>query len=331
MKPIYLFGVVAGIVVIAFGHITDPIPTPPPWFPAMTIPDDNALTPERWALGKRLFFDKALSKDSTLACASCHNPAFAFADTVAFSLGIGHKIGTRNAPTLANIGYAPYFHADGSHATLEMQVHGPIENEAEFNDNLNAVSERLAADQTYQRQSQAAYQNILNPDIIARALSCYERTILSGYARFDRYQQEEDYTLNDAEMRGKDLFFSAELGCARCHFGKFFTDFGFYNVGLYTDYADKGLSNITKDEADIGKFKTPTLRNIAITAPYMHDGSMQTLEQVMQHYATNGKNHPNRSHKMTQFNITSEQKTDVIAFLQTLTDTAFLSNPALSN
>lgn len=316
-----------GILVLTLGYITDPIPTPPSWFPTMMIPEDNALTPERWALGKRLFFDKSLSKDSTLACASCHNPVFAFADTAALSVGVGNKLGKRNAPSLANIGYAPYFHFEGGIPSLEMQVLAPIQEEVEFNDNVPAIAKRLQNDPTYTAQSRAAYQRDLDAYVITRALACFERSIVSGYSRFDRYQQEENYELTAAELRGKDLFFSGELGCNRCHSGKFFTDFAPYNIGLYASYPDVGMFRLTNDETDIGRFKTPTLRNIAVTAPYMHDGSMQTLDEVIDHYATGGKG-TQVSPKMTKFDITPSQKADLIAFLHTLTDEAFLNNPA---
>lgn len=297
-------------------------PRLPPGAPAVTTPIDNGFTLKRVQLGKALFFEKHFSSDRSVSCASCHHPDRAFSDTVALSSGSGGALGFRNAPSLANAAYQPWLFRDGGVPTLEMQVLAPIHDEAEMNSNINTVAEHLRDLEPYRSWSLIAYGRELDPYVITRAIACYERTLVSGWSRYDRFHHEgDDGALTPEEQHGYTLFHSAALGCANCHSGFDLSDHAMHNIGTEMDYtADPGRFRITLNEADRGKFKTPTLRNVALTAPYLHDGSMATLGGVIDHFASGGQPHPNKSPLMQAFTLTAEEKADLIAFLLTLTD-----------
>jgi cytochrome c peroxidase len=299
----------------------------PPGFSAPDFPEDNQLTRERWELGKRLFYDTALSADNSISCASCHAQNLAFTDGRAVSLGVADAPGTRNAPTLANIGYHPYFMREGGVSTLEMQVGVPIQERAEFNFNFVLLTERLSKDSSYQRQSRQAYDRNIDPFVISRAIAVFERTMISGRSAYDRFLQGENSALDAAALRGKDLFFSERTSCSSCHAGFDFTAYAFENNGLYTDYADPGRARLTGLEIDRALFKVPTLRNISETAPYMHDGSFADLESVVDHYRSGGEPHPNKSVLVRPLDLSDQEAADLVAFLQALTDHEFLTDP----
>jgi cytochrome c peroxidase len=308
--------------------LAEPLLKVPAGFPEPVFPADNALSPQRWALGKRLFYDPVLSRDSTLSCASCHRAAQAFADSLPFSPGVGGLPGTRNAPTLANVAYHPYLLREGGVPTLEMQVLVPIQEHNEFDFNIVLVAERLQRDTAFVQASLEAYGRTPDPFVLTRALACFERTLLSGESRYDREVfQQRPGSLDAAEKRGMDLFFSDKAGCSGCHGGFNFTAYAFENNGLYAQYADPGRFRLTGKEDDRGRFKVPTLRNVARTAPYMHDGSLPTLEQVVEHYDFGGKGHPNQSPLVRPLGLTAQEKAGLVAFLRALTDEAFLSDP----
>mgnify|MGYP003393159620 FL=1 len=294
----------------------------PPGAPALPVPEGNPLTVASVALGKALFFDKRLSVDGTIACGSCHFPAHAFSDTVALSAGVGGALGFRNAPSLANVAYHTNLMRDGGVPSLELQVLVPLHDDVEMASNINDVAERLRYDEPYRTLSMRAYDRELDGYVITRAIASYERTLLSGWSRFDRYAHQGDQTaLTAEELHGWQLFSSAELGCTNCHSGFDLRDDGFHNIGTSIDYADdEGRQRITLLDEDRGKFKVPTLRNLALTAPYMHDGSLATLELVIDHFASGGLPHPNLSPLMQPFTITALEKSDLIAFLHALTD-----------
>ncbi|MCF8459690.1 MAG: cytochrome-c peroxidase [Flavobacteriales bacterium] len=305
-----------------FGHLL----VPPKGFPEIPFPDDNRFSDARWLLGRKLFYDPIMSLDSSISCASCHMAQFAFSDTVAMSLGAAKAIGTRNAPTLTNVVYNPSFTRDGGVPTLEMQILVPIQEHNEFNFNIVLIAERMMKDPTYVQMSNEAYGK--NPDhfVITRALGCFERTIISGNSRYDKYAfQDQKGELNEVELKGMGLFFSSEMGCSGCHSGFNFTDYSFKNNGLYIAYQDSGRKRLTDLEIDQSLFKVPTLRNVGLTAPYMHDGSLQTLEQVLEHYSSGGKPHANKSELIKPLNLSSKQKEQLVAFLNTLTDYEFIN------
>lgn len=299
----------------------------PAGFPPPPIPADNQLTRSRVELGRRLFYDPALSRDSTRSCGSCHFAHLAFADSTAVSFGIEGRPGTRNAPTLANVAYQKKLLREASVPTLEMQILVPIQEHNEFDFNILEIAERMQRMPDYVAAAQEAYGR--NPDafVITRSIAAFERTMLSGNSPFDRWFFRGKM-LPAAARRGYELFHSERLSCSKCHEGFLFTNQEPANNGLYEVYPDSGRMRLTGLESDRALFKTPSLRNVAVTAPYMHDGSLPTLEAVVEHYDSGGKAHPNKSPLVRPLGLTAAEKADLIAFLNALTDPGFLNNPA---
>ncbi|HRG26682.1 MAG TPA: cytochrome c peroxidase [Chitinophagales bacterium] len=303
----------------------------PSGFVFPNIPEDNPLTTAKIALGKKLFYEKALSVDSTISCGTCHKQEFAFSDNVAVTAGVEGRLGFRNAPTLTNIAWSPEMLMDGGNPTLETQVYVPIETHFEMDFNMVLLVNRLNADDEYVD----AFNNVFgtNPDPfgITRALAAFERTIISGNTRFDQYYyQGKTEVLNEQEINGMQLFFSPALKCASCHSGYLFTDFTYQNNGFFADYsADSGRARISLLSEDVGKFKVPTLRNIALTGPYMHNGQINSLEAIIDSYANGGSGHINQSELIQGFVLTAQEKENLILFLNTLTDNQFINNPDL--
>ncbi len=217
------------------------------------------------------------------------------------SVGVDGATGMRNSPTLANVAYHTSFFRDGGVPTLERQVIAPVHDEVEMDHNITLAAETLRDLEPYRSLSMKAYGRPLDPFVITRAIASYERTLISGWSRYDRYMQGEQTALSDSEIRGMVLFNNDELNCTACHNGHDLSDHDYHNIGLYLTYADVGRERITLDPADNGRFKTPTLRNIARTGPYMHDGSMSTMEQVIDHFASGGLPHVNRDPEMRTF------------------------------
>lgn len=299
----------------------------PTGFPQPIIPTDNILTRSRVALGRRLFYDPILSADSTRSCASCHTPHLAFSDSTTVSTGIKGRLGSRNSPTLANVAYQQKLLREGGVPTLEMQILVPIQEHNEFDFNILLVAERLSRLPEYVEMAQKTYGRAPAPFVITRSIAAFERTLLSGDSPFDQwFFQGKNEAVTAAAQRGYMLFQSEKLNCGKCHSGFLFTDQSFANNGLYEVYPDSGRIRLTGVESDRALFKVPSLRNIALTAPYMHDGSLPTLEAVLDHYQSGGKNHPNQSHLVQPFTITPTERADLLAFLQSLTDTRFIKN-----
>jgi cytochrome c peroxidase len=315
------------LVYIFIGVFSDPYSLfIPKGFPTPFIPEDNQLSDSRIALGKKLFFDNMMSRDSSLSCASCHQPQFAFSDGRQKSVGIKGREVSRNAPTLTNVAYQPYFLLDGLNPSLETQVKIPIHEHNEFDFHILLIAERMKQDSLYVSLSKDAYNSEPSPQVIAYAIACYERTLISGNSPYDQYfYQGNNTALNDSEIRGMNLFFD-DLYCASCHGGFNFSDSRLTNNGLYTNYTDQGRARLTKKTEDQAIFKTPTLRNIGFSAPYMHDGSFESLEQVIDHYSSGAKGHFNQDPLIQPFDISQDQKQDLIAFLIALNDSAFVKN-----
>jgi len=275
-----------------------------------------------------LFFDPILSLDKSISCASCHRPEFAFADNKAFSLGVSDSIGIRNAPSIMNMLSRPYFFYDGRAATLEDQVITPIESPIEMNLPYDIAVDRIQSNEDYQILFNKVYQ--VNPDSfnIANALAEFQRSLeSSGSAPHDLWLNGQDTSaMSASQQRGRDMFISDEFRCFDCHFGPDFTGDEFRNIGLYDGetLVDKGRYDITKDSMDIGKFKVPGLRNVGLTAPYMHNGMMETLEEVMDYYSNpyDFVDAPiNTDSLMVEpLNLTDQQKEDFVNFLHSLTD-----------
>lgn len=298
----------------------------PEGFPLPNIPDNNPLTPSKIALGKRLFYDTALSIDSTVACGSCHKQEFAFADNRSISPGIEGKLGFRNVPSLANVAFVEHFNKDGGVPTLDFQALVPIEDDFEMGISIQDLAKRLNADSSYQSAFEYNFGDVASPFTITRALAAFQRTMISGKSKYDKVMRGEA-TFSTQEKRGYDLFTSEKANCSNCHSGFNFTNGKFMNNGLYLDYSkDTGRQRVTIDSADIGKFRVPSLRNVELTAPYMHDGSLASLEDVITHYKSGGQPHPNKSSTLRPIALNENETADLLIFLKTLTDNTFINN-----
>ncbi|GAB5538335.1 MAG: cytochrome-c peroxidase [Salibacteraceae bacterium] len=307
------------------GQLTDI----PEGFDEIKYPSGNEFNKARWLLGKRLFFDPILSADGNVSCGSCHKPHFAFSDDVAFSPGANGAPGTRNAPSLANVAYHPYFTREGRVPTLEMQILVPIQEHNEFNTNIVELAEILSKDQSYIDMSQAAYERNPDPYVITRAIANFERTLISGTSAFDQYYYRGNkMALSPVQKIGLDLFFG-KANCSSCHDGFNFTQYAFENNGLYESFDDPGRFRLNRDSADLSRFKVPSLRNVALTAPYMHDGSLLSLTDVVEHYNEGGKNHPNKSSKIKPLHLSEGEVIALVSFLEGLTDYSFITNKLL--
>ncbi|MEM6347247.1 MAG: cytochrome c peroxidase [Bacteroidota bacterium] len=300
----------------------------PEGFPEIDFPEDNAFTQERWLLGKKMFYDPRFSVDRSVSCASCHQPALAFSDGVSKSRGVSERLGERNSPSLANVAYHPYFTREGGVPTLEMQILVPIQEHAEFDFNILLVAERLTQDSVYQSLSQKAYGREMDFFVITRSLATFERSLISGNSLYDLDQRGVNgYQLSTKARRGMELFFSERTACSSCHGGFNFTHYAFENNGLYADYPDAGRFRLTNREEDRALFKVPSLRNVGLTAPYMHDGSMNTLEEVLAHYNKGGEGHLHQSPLVKPLALSPAEQKAIISFLHSLSDPQFIANP----
>lgn len=304
----------------------------PPGFPSVEHPTGNEYTPKRWTLGKKLFFDPILSKDGQISCASCHDPKLAFSDDKKVSFGSDELEGSRNSPTLANVAFHPYFTREGGVPTLEMQVLVPIQEHNEFNNNIVLIADTLSKIEEYITLSLDAYDQEPNSFVITRALAQFERSLISGQSLYDmEYNYQITGSMSASAKRGKVLFESDRTSCSSCHADFNFTNYTFQNNGLYAEYPDEGRARLTQKEEDIALFKVPSLRNIELTAPYMHDGSFQTLVEVIEHYDSGGHSHFNQSALVRPLELSSQEKDDLLAFLHSLTDQNFITNKNFSN
>ncbi|MEW4526518.1 cytochrome-c peroxidase [Maioricimonas sp. JC845] len=280
-------------------------------------PKDNKPTPEKIQLGKQLYFDPRLSRDSTISCASCHDPAKGFSNGEQFATGVRGQVGGRNSPTIINSAFNRFQFWDGRSGSLEEQALGPIQNPIEMDMTLEEVVERLNGIEGYRAQFQKVFGTAVTAENIGRAIAAYERTVLSGDAPYDRFKDGDESALSEAAQRGMKLFFG-KANCSACHAGSNFTDNAFHNigVGMEVDEPDQGRFVISSLGGDTGSFKTPTLREIARTAPYMHDGSMKTLEEVVAHYNKGGGSNPYLDEEMFPLNLTQQQQADLVTFLK---------------
>jgi cytochrome c peroxidase len=241
--------------------------------------------------------------------------------------GIG---GNRNAPTLANIAWMNRLMMEGGVPSLETQALAPLHDSLEMGYNMMHVVERLNRDGDLTALAKKAYgRDSIDPYVITRALACFQRTFVSGDSRHDRFNLGQKDQMNASELRGKDLFFSERTQCSSCHSGVFFTDMDYHNIGLSLAYADPGKARATHKAEDVGKFKTPTLRNIQLTSPFMHDGSMSSLEEVIAFYNRGGEPHDNRDARIQPLHLSNQEQADLVAFLISLTDWNFVQNKDL--
>ncbi|MGO9933659.1 MAG: MbnH family di-heme enzyme [Steroidobacteraceae bacterium] len=326
----------------------------PPGFPRPAVPNDNPMSTAKVALGRRLFFETRLSATGQYSCASCHRPELAFSDGKPRAQGATGEFTRRAAMSLANVAYNPAFTwADPTVRSLESQMRRPLFNEHPVEMGLKAgrvVAVRaIAQDSGYAAQFAAAFPADAAPvsmNHIIKAIAAFERTLISGRSAFDRYVYDDDRAaMSDAAKRGMALFYSARVGCAQCHFGinfsgpviyaghargrALFVNTGLYDVDGRGGYPsrDRGLIELTHRAADMGKFRVPTLRNVALTAPYMHDGSLASLQDVMDHYMHGGHANPRRDSRIRPFALSDMERADIMAFLASLTDLDFIQNP----
>lgn len=324
----------------------------PAGFPAPNVPADNPMTLEAVSLGRHLFYEKSLSDDNSISCATCHIQERAFTDATALSVGTRGLEGRRKAMPIFNLAFQEFFFWDGRTSTLEEQSLHPILDTLEMDNDLATVIQRLAADPLYPPLFEAAFGDpAITEDRIAKSLAQFERTLISANSKFDRVirlQTGEQFT--PLEQRGYELFtsdFDPNGGfggdCFHCHgeretqylFGAFGRDLQFVNNGLKDVYADQGRADVTNDPADIGKFKVPSVRNVEFSFPYMHDGSIPTLDSLIGFYNFGGHKHQNIDPNMKAAGIgrnwSAGQKQALAAFLRTLTDYEFLQDTAFGN
>lgn len=298
--------------------------------PPVPIPPDNPPTAETITLGRRLYYDPVLSVDNTVSCASCHHPDYGFSDAKQFSEGVQKKTGTRNSPTVFNSAYFEVQFWDGRAPSLEKQAEGPVQNPAEMAHTLTGVEKKLMADPGYRDQFAKAFgPGPITYEMVERAIATFERTVVSGNSPFDRWRFGGDQkAVSDSVKRGFVVFTSPEKGnCAACHQvakeNALFTDNKFHNIGVGVEngqVTDPGRFSVTKNEADRGAFKTPSLRNVALTGPYMHDGSLKTLKDVIDYYIGGANSNPqlDKNIRVLDF-LSGQERADLLAFLQSLT------------
>ena len=314
-----------------------PIPDPPlgigtdAKMPAKLTEFSDPPTPERVRLGRWLFYDKRLSADNTIACATCHRPEFAFSEPTPVSTGIDGQKGNRKAPSFINQAWStlPHFFWDGRAASLEEQAGGPMINPIEMgNENHEAVVAKVGAIESYPRYFQEAFgTDEVTLERITKAIADYERTRMSGNSAWDKWRAGDRNAVSDEVKRGFRLF-SGNAFCNNCHLGQNFTDDKFHNLGVGWDaeseeFSDEGRYLVTKNEADKGAFKTPTLRDVSKRGPYMHDGSMETLREVVEFYSKGGEPNPHLDRKIDrrfaeQLDFTEEQITLLVKFMESL-------------
>lgn len=296
------------------------LPKIPLGLPPLPIPEDNPMTPEKVELGKLLYFDKRVSKDGSVSCATCHDPTMAWAEREPTSKGIHKQVGGRNSPTVINAAYAPRQFWDGRAGSLEEQATGPVENPIEMGNTMENVVSQLAKIPGYEERFQKAFGTGVTKEGFAKAIAAFERTVLSGDSPFDRFNQGDQRALSEAQQRGWELF---QDNCQVCHAPPLFSNYGYFNAGVGMDKPkpDEGRKDVTKRESDRGKFRVPPLREVANTAPYFHDGSAKTLEEAVALMAAGGKDNPNLARQLKavrEAKLTEADCRDLVEFLKAL-------------
>lgn len=309
--------------------------------PSIVVPDDNPMTVEGVSLGRKLFYETMLSGDNTQACATCHAPSTSFVDTMRFSVGIDGLKGNRNAMPIFNLGWGKSFFWDGRSPTLEAQALDPVTNPIEMHHTWPGAVVALQATNKYPLLFKAAFgTDIIDSILVAKAIAQFERTLISGNSPFDKYLRGEPTGYSEVDkikmVQGYGLFVSEDKGdCFHCHgdeFNTLFTDNIFHNNGLDAMPQDPGLASVTGDPNDHGLFKTPSIRNLLFTAPYMHDGRFKTIGQVVNHYSIGLESSPTIDPLMKNVgnggvNLNPTERGQLIFFLESLSDSSFITNP----
>ena len=324
MKWLCSLTVIAGLAIF-FAPLLSAEPEGQPPAPLglkpVPVPDDNPMTPDKVELGKMLYFDKRVSKDGTVACATCHDPKRGWAEDQPVSTGIAGQKGGRNSPTVINAAYATSQFWDGRAATLEEQAVGPVGNPIEMGNTMEAVVEKLSKIPGYGQRFQKVFGTGVTEKGFAQAIAAFERTVLSGDSAYDRFKAGDESALNDAQKRGLKVF--EKSGCVNCHTPPLFSDYEFHNAGVGADQAkpDEGRKAVTKKDEDTGAFRVPPLRDVEKTAPYFHDGSAKTLEQAVALMAAGGKDNPHRSadfDAVREAKLTADDQKNLVEFLKAL-------------
>ena len=313
------------VILVLFGGVAllealaQPAPAGGP-LPPMSTPADNPQSDAKIKLGRQLYFDGRLSANDKISCATCHDPKTGWAGHDATDTGVGGRVGNRNSGTIVNSGYMKYQFWDGRAGSLEEQALGPIHNPVEMGETLENVVRKLNAIPGYKRQFQEVFHSDVTTDGIAKAIASFERTIVSGPSPYDRFVGGDKKALSAEALRGMEIF-NGKGTCVACHNGPLLSDQSFHNLGIGMNAAkpDVGRETVTKDPKDRGKFKTPGLRNIANTYPYMHDGQTPTLEAVVEVHNKGGVPNPNLDPLIKPLGLTDTEKKDLIAFLKELT------------
>jgi cytochrome c peroxidase len=289
-------------------------------------PSDNPQNAEKIALGRKLFFDKRLSLDGSISCASCHDPQKAFSDQRTKSIGINGQLSERNAPSILNAAFLKTAMFDAHLATLELQAIVPIQEPVEMGHNMKILIKQLRQIPEYQAAAQAIFGRDFDAWVLTRSLAAFERSLLSMNAPFDQYMAGNKKAMSKDQLAGWRIF-SDELYCTKCHPAPYFTTYEAANNGLYASYegkTDQGRFRIHHDSSDIGKFKIPSLRNLPLTYPYMHDGSINSMEAALEHYQKGGAGHPLQDPRILSFELSTKEKAQLLAFFNALVDTSYL-------
>jgi cytochrome c peroxidase len=322
MKRLFVVFVLAGVLISIRGLASQSasLLRANPALPPVAIPADNPQTDAKVELGRQLYFDPRLSADNSISCATCHDPQMAWANHNPVDVGIKGQKGTRNSGTILDAAYMDFQFWDGRAKTLEEQALGPIHNPVEMGDTLENVVRKLTAIDGYRSQFTSVFGGEVTADGIGKAIAAFERTVLSGPSPYDRYTAGDKSALPEAAIRGMRLF-NGKARCRTCHGGPMFSDQGFHNIGVGMDRPepDIGREAVTKDPRDRGRFKTPGLRNVALTWPYMHDGSVRTLADVVELYDAGGVKNPTLDIFVMPLGLTDEEQKDLVTFMEALT------------
>jgi len=314
-----------------------PLPAPPLGITSSFADLAEPPTPERVRLGRWLYYDKRLSSDGTIACATCHLPEHAFSEPIPVSIGIKGQKGNRKAPSFINQAWTlyPVFFWDGRAASLEEQALGPVANPIEMGNTHQAMIQTLTKIPAYQKYFQEAFGTPeITKERIAKAIADYERTRMSGNSPYDRFKAGDESAVSDTVKKGDELFFG-KAGCNQCHLGQNFTDSKFHNLGIGWNpkakkFADEGRYVVTKEEADRGAFKTPTVRDVTKHAPYMHDGSIATLREVVEHYDKGGNPNPQLDPKIEKLKLTPEEVDALVVMMEALEGEGYMDKAPAS-
>ncbi|MGQ9818732.1 MAG: cytochrome-c peroxidase [Candidatus Kapaibacteriales bacterium] len=307
--------------------------TPPPNFPPIPFPADNPYSTIKFELGRRLFYEKILVKDSTFkSCSHCLKQDYNFQDNQPNSCGLNNLPEFRNTMSLTNVAYFDKIFWDGRGKKIEQPAYRSLFLPYIFGLDTLELQKRLKNHPLYPKLFKEAFGPNAEPTayLTSLAISTFVRCLVSGNSPYDKYMRGDTNALTESQKRGMKLFFSERTRCSICHSGFLFTDLKFHNTGLKTHYFDFGREYVTKNYNDRGKFLTPSLRNVEVSAPYMHDGTFWTLEEVIENYNLGGKPFFNKDSLIKQLNLTKQEKLDLVNFLKALTDWEFLKNPDFS-